>query len=69
MAVRKLGPSARAHDRILKLARTVADLDQKEQVAVGALLFHCRRCLSKKSKTWGSSIATMVSCVAPGTSV
>ena len=33
MAVRKMGLSARAHDRLLKLARTIADLGESDSVS------------------------------------
>ncbi len=36
-AMDKLGLSARAYDRILKVARTVADLDGSSEIGIGHL--------------------------------
>jgi magnesium chelatase family protein len=36
-AMEDLGLSARAHDRILRMARTIADLDSSPQIGVGHL--------------------------------
>ena len=37
MAYDKLGLSARAHSRILKVARTIADLEEKKNIEVSHL--------------------------------
>lgn len=37
LAMEKLGLSARAYDRILKVARTIADLDHKQDIEIGHL--------------------------------
>ena len=38
MAMDEMGLSARAHDKILRISRTIADLDKSEQIAAHHLL-------------------------------
>jgi magnesium chelatase family protein len=55
-AVRDHGLSARAHDRILKLARTKADLEGRERIEESDLLIaiDCRM-MDRKSWSWAMS--------------
>ncbi len=54
-AMARLDMSARAYDRILKVARTIADLDSSEEVTAA----HMREAVSYRNLdrgNWGSSI-------------